>query len=285
MMKKIIYILIFSVLFAGCKKKDVPTYSGESYVQFEGEKFVEINHSFVYSGKEATRDTLYIECRAMGATVDYDRYLKLRQVPEYTMEYEYNDNGYKIDSVLVEMGDQAIAGQHFVAFESPEAEKLLVIKKGCITSKIGIILLRDISLKEYLNGVRLNFEIIPSDDFKVGEVRAYKARVVVGDRLFMPTGWNKYYNGGLHGAKPNYSSVFGWYGPVKHQFMIDATDYRWDTGFFTMINKEHDAVLYTYQSELIEKLAIYNAKRATDGLLPLRENPNDPATEVTFIVK
>ena len=129
----------------------------------------------------------------------------------------------------------------------------------------------------------MNVEIVANDDFEVGDIRSTKARVVIMDRLTRPEGWNC--DTGYPGYDPNRSRFWAFYGPVKHQFMIDysPSGERWDDAFLEELNKDEGRMLW-YASFFARKLNEVNQARGDQGLAPLREDPNDPDSEVKFAV-
>lgn len=243
-MRQIIVYIFILALFVGCKKVEVPIFSGEDYIQFMGNKEVNEAFSFVYSGSQAKKDTVFIDMQILGPTKPYDRPIRLRQTPEYGFVYIFDEFGIKIDSLLGEKPNQAISGTHFISFDSPDVKDLMVIKADSSTAKLGIVVLRHVTLKE--NEARLHFRLEPTVDFKLGDFRSVKGLVVISDVLICPDGWN--IESGTNSGGPTASRFWGKWGPVKHQFMIDVckNGERWDSEFCKMINKDESA-LYEYK--------------------------------------
>ena len=281
-MKNIVYLIYFALFFiVGCEKAEIPTYEGKDYVQFfnqEDESYRKLAKvfSFRYSGSGVEVDTVFLDVIISGPRADYDRKVELKQVKEYDFEFEYDEDGVRTDSALVEVGNQAIPNVHYIPFDEPEAEKLLYVKKGEVEGRIGIILKRDVSLQS--EDFNLNVEIVASEDFQVGDIRATKAVVTILDRLTRPEGWNR-----DQGHDPNQSMYWGIYGPVKHQFMIDHSPNgeRWDSEFFEELNLDKGKMLW-YVSIFTRALDKVNKERADQGMSHLMEDPNDHNTVISF---
>lgn len=274
-----IYVIILSLLIFGCTQAEIPTYSGGDYVQFDTTSIVRPSFSFAYSGSEAIKDTVYVDLIIGGPTRDYDRVVKVRQIKEYQIEYILED-GVKVDSTLVLVKDQAVPGKHYVAFNDPEAMSLMFINKNQHKGKLGIVLKRDATLKA--TDYSLLIEILQSDDFLPGDFKSVKKKILIIDKLIMPDNWN--HKSGPN-IKPQNSPMWGVYGPVKHQFMIDHSpnSERWDAAFLEELNKD-DGLMMWYQFLFIRALEKVNAERAAmeNPLPPLAEDPNNQRTIISF---
>lgn len=281
-MKKILYILFGLALFYGCSRAEIPTYEGKDYIQFLDYNFSDREEifSFAYSGSTVEVDTFYYNIRIVGPTKKYDRQVNLEQVPEYVFQYTYDYQGVRIDSVLVEKDGQAIPKIHYIPFTDPDVQNLMVVKADSATARIGIVLLRDLSLKEM--NVDLSFQLVENNFFLQGDTRSLKSKLAITDKLTRPYYWNG--DNGKPNANPNSSRVWGTYGPVKHQFMIDNSPNgeKWDEEFMTEL-KNDEGLMYWYVRIFVKYLTIHNEQRALEGLPPLREDPNNPATEVKFV--
>ena len=282
-MKNVICFICFVAFTCGCEKAEIPTYEGREYVQFydnENENYGKLEKifSFRYSGTGVYIDTVFLDVIISGPRADYDRKVVLKQVKEYNFEFEYDEEGVRTDSALIEVGNQAIPNVHYVPFDDPGAEKLLYVKKGEVKGKIGILLRRDVSLMS--ENFNLNVEIVPGDDFLVGDIRATKAVVTISDQLTRPEGWNDVSG---PNTKPNQSLYWGVYGPVKHQFMIDHSPAgeRWDSDFLKELNLDKGKMLW-YASLFTRELNMVNQERADQGMGPLMEDPDDPNTVIEF---
>ena len=61
--------------------------------------------------------------------------------------------------------------------------------------------------------------------------------------------------------------------------MITISGKEWDDEFISTLSiDDKNYYLFIFNRELKKE----NAKRAEQGLPPLRDNPDDPATEITF---
>lgn len=283
-MRNTICFICFLLFALGCEKATVPTYEGKEYVQFydkDNKEYSQLEKmfSFRYSGSGVEVDTVFLNVIISGPRVDYDRKIVLKQVKEYKFVFEYDEEGVRTDSALVEVGNQAIPNVHYIPFDDPGAEKLLYLKKGEVEGQIGIMLKRDVSLMS--EDFNLNVEIVPGDDFFVGDIRATKAKVTISDRLVRPDGWNC--DSDYPGYDPDASTFWGKYGVVKHQFMIDNSPNgeRWDADFLKELNVDKGKMLW-YASLFSRALDKLNKERQDQGMEPLMEDPNDPNTVIEF---
>ena len=88
----------------------------------------------------------------------------------------------------------------------------------------------------------------------------------IADCISRPSAWDNWFFAGA-------------WSRVRHEFMIRVTGKEWDNTFITSLTKDdRNYYLYVFNREL----KIENAKRAEQGLPPLRENPDDPNTDLVF---
>ena len=79
------------------------------------------SQTFFYDEDDVVRDTIYVYVETMGGPRDYDRLVAFRQMTVYDVEYVV-ENGVNVDSTVTENPYNAVAGKHFVAFDSKEAK-------------------------------------------------------------------------------------------------------------------------------------------------------------------
>ena len=124
--------------FTSCEK-DLPTYATSDcnlnfvYRDYENKIKTSANvtdedrtysFSFVYSGMNVQQDTVWFEVSTMGHLSDVDRTFALEQI--------------QIEGV-----ENAVAGTHYQAFDTPSLQKFYVIKAGKNSAMIPVVLLRD----------------------------------------------------------------------------------------------------------------------------------------------
>ena len=207
--------------------------------------------SFVYSGEEATRDTVWYEISSMGNLSDSDRPITLRQIE-------------------VEGVENAVAGTHYVAFDSPEVASLYVIPANANTAQIPVIYLRDDEeLKQ--KSVTLKFGFADNGYFKPGYDSLATRTVLVTDRLAQPSNWS------------DVEGDFGTYGQQKHLLMIEWTDDAWDEEYNDELTAGDVAYRHYLAQWFKQKLEEENAKRLADPAIGDVYRENDAnRTEVTF---
>lgn len=249
----IVALALTAMATASCEK-DLPTYADpEGRLNF----YTKINadtlqsYSFAYHD-EMQKDTVWVRMETMGRMADHDRYFELQQVPTGK--------------------DDAVAGTHYVSFDDPGIRQLLVVKADSINAYVPVVVLRDASLKE--KTYTLKFEVRETDAFKKGYSRLQRKYVEITDRLVKPSNWN--------GLCDYY---FGTYGPVRHQFMMQATGRKWDEAYLKELGIEDFTADQAYLSFLTSKLAkaleAENARREAIGQQPLTE---DDGTIISFSV-
>ncbi len=200
-----------------------------------------VEYSFVYHG-DIDRDTLWFDIQSMGFLADENRPLELCQV------------------MLENPDSNAVAGTHYVAFDDPKYAKMLYMPARKETTRIPVVLLRDLSLKD--KEVILKFTFKENDYFSVGYPDYSTITITLTDRLSKPDTWDDYYMDYLIG---------GTYGPVKHQFMIDVTGQTWDADFVEKISQDRD-VLYYWIARIWNALQEYNQSHEE----PLCESDGTP---------
>ena len=126
-MKIVIANILIFLLVVGtisCKENSALEYENDPALYFENTTYGQrdsIAHTFFIQPDDQMRDTVFIEILTMGYPTDSDRPFILEQT-----------NAGQPGS--------AIAGKHFVAFDSEEARKLMVIPAGEVSANIPIIL-------------------------------------------------------------------------------------------------------------------------------------------------
>ena len=275
-MKKIIYfILPLCMGLAACQEEDGLLFNDKARVQLRQDAsgtFDDYSYSFIWSPTSVTRDSVYLPVRVMGGPADTDRRVTVEQVSEYDITYTKDHWGYVTDSVVTERTDKAVAGKHYVPFDSPEYESLMKIPAGEVLGQIGIILLRDPSLGS--EKVRLRVRLKANGDFELGESKYLERTITFSDMLEQPSNWaSRYMN-----------SYYGTYSKAKHQLMMQVVGGKVDEEW---VNEAYNSVSFRYywRMKFIEALQDFNndPKNIAAGLAPMRENADDPNSAlVTF---
>lgn len=250
-------------------EKDLPVYSDDtcrlnfyynldSRADFKPE-MAESSYSFVYGDDARTRDTVWFKVETMGKVPTTDRPIAFEQVDT--------------------AGVMAVPGTHYVAFDSPELAPYYVIKGGQARAEVPVILLRDASLKN--ETVVLKFRIRPNGYFTNGYEEYQTKTITFSDYMTKPAKWDyPYPYSGDYTVR--LADLFGAYGPVKHQFMIEHTGEKWDDAYIDkLMTGDLNYVLYL-ESKLSKELETLNKEREQEGLKPLAESDG---TEVSFEIQ
>ncbi len=236
---KIKYYLLVAVtcVLAACQEDQIPLFEDVNRIQFgnamtigsSNDKSLSdsvANFSFIYSSSSVTVDTVYFNVFTSGGPVSYDRYYQLRQV--------------EMEGVV-----NAEPGVHYMPLNSEEGQGLQLIKAGNATSECGIIVLRDPSLQT--EEVSLYFELVPSDEFVLGNPEYIRRKLNITDQLTKPAWWTDMIT--------NFYLLK--YSRVKHRFMIDVTGQKWDDEFWTKLRANFSEFNF-WRGVLRKELAEYN---------------------------
>lgn len=238
--------------FQACKQEYL-IYDTEAGINFYFPQATDtlVHYSFVYAGSETEYDTVWIQVETIGNLDNSARSVRLNQ-------YETGAN-------------DAVSGIHYVPFDDIDLQDRLIVPANAPRASLPIILKRDPSLKTgtYI----LALELVPNEQFKFVNYKRHKMKIQMTDQLAKPNNW---------AYMANY--VLGTYGPVKHQWLIDHTEHRWDDDFlanelgFTSsssypgTNANYDSPYISYFIGKIRALfAAYAQERADQGLEPLAE--------------
>ena len=240
-MKKNILYLLFILLVSGmtgCKELDIERYENAPRLYFfkgqnNGYQHSDsIAQSFFLLPKNQNRDTVWIIVETMGLASDQPRPFKLVQ----------NNIGD---------ADAAVAGIHYLSFESEEMKKNMMIPANSVRYHMPLIVLRDDpALKTSI--FRLELAIAENDYFKVGiETQSNFVVTITADAIPPKNWWRR---------------SFGTWGAQKMWFIstyLGIKDFN-----------EPESSDTNYQNYLkalaTQKLAEYNANP---------DNPNTPLQE------
>lgn len=287
-MKKIFCALTVSACLGmmGCQEDDALLFQDVARVQFTS-GVEDYPYSFVWLDKSQEYSVVKLPILVTGGPSDVERTLKVTQVEEFDVTYEYDNKGYVIDSVVTPKPNPAISGVHYVPFDDSEARALLKFEANVVKDSLAIILKRDASLKT--EKVRLRLRLEPSDDLQVGESKYLERTIVFSDMLEQPSGW--YYKNSY-----TYSTAYSYlgnYSVPKHELMIrvlqrlQSSDSRVDDEWIAKGNSDPTIFVY-WRSKFVEELNAFNNNpdNIASGVAPLHEDPNDPSSAlVTFPTK
>lgn len=287
-MKKIFYILTasFCLGMMGCQEDEALLFQDVARVQFTS-GVEDYPYSFVWLDKSQESAIIKLPILVTGGPVDVERTVKVTQVEEFDVTYEYDNKGYVVDSTVTPKPNPAVAGVHYVPFNDSEAQALLKVKAGVVKDSLAIILKRDASLTT--EKVRLRLRLEASDDLELGESKYLERTIVFSDMLEQPSGW--YYKNWY-----TYSiaySYLGNYSVPKHELMIRVLQ-RWQNSESRVDDEwiakgNADPTIFVYwRSKFVEELNAFNnnPENIESGMAPMRENPNDLSSAlVTFPTK
>ena len=274
-MKKTIYMaLLFALALTSCKEDERLIFNDKARVELVSEDKnapADYSYSFVWGSDTRVRDTVFIPVRVIGGTANKDRQVMFEQVTEYKITYTYDKLGKVQDSTVTELANKAVAGVHYVAFTDADIQPLMVVKAGRIRDNIGIVVLRDASLKT--DKVRLRLRLKENADFGFGERRLLERTVIISDKIEQSSAWNDT----TKGYWCNYSTS-------KHKLMVQVVGDKLDDAWVKKVNGEKSVAIY-WRGKFIEALEAFNndAANQASGAAPLREDPTDKNSPlVTF---
>lgn len=224
----------------------------------------EYAYSFIGQDETVTQDTVWFTVRPLGLVPDHSCRIKLEQYEGTEWRFEYGTDGGVVDSVLRVIPRQAEPGVHYVPFDDERMAPWLTLEPGEMEARIPVIVLRDETLSD--TTYTLFFRIADSEDLYAGVEELCSVELRIADCLSRPSAWDDWFFAGTWSA-------------TRHEFMIEVTGEPWDDEFIgTLTLDDKNYYLYVFNRELKR----VNAERAAQGLPPLRDNPDDAATEITF---
>lgn len=252
-----IFVLSLLISMASCEK-DLPLYSDntcrlnfyynlDNTSEFKPEMALS-SYSFVYGDENIKSDTLWFDIQSMGFVSDQDRPLELAEVDT--------------------TANMAIPGKHYVAFNDPALASYYKMPAGKAMTKIPVVLLRDVSLKD--TSVVLKFSIKDNGYFTKG-YDCYQTRIITfSDRMTEPSKWTYNYLI-LDSYTVSLADYFGSYGVVKHKFLIDHTGKKWDNDYIDQLMTGDSNYLMYVLDKMATDLETLNNERAAQGLGELSE--------------
>ncbi len=279
-MKKLLYIFIaiVSIGATACQEQEPLMFDDYARIQFTS-AVEDYSYSFIWSDESVTSAVVKLPVRVIGGPKDVERTLSVIQVDEFDVTYTYDNKGYVIDSTVTPKENPAVAGLHYVPFDTQEAQQVLKIKAGVVQDSLSVILKRDPSLSN--TKVRLRVRIQDSEDFLAGESKYLERTIVFSDMLEQPTNWY-YKNYYTYTAAYSY---LGNYSVPKHELMIrvlqrlQGSDSRVDDEWIDKGNADPTVFVY-WRAKFIEELEAFNNDPANiaSGAAPLKEDPTNPSS-------
>lgn len=268
MIRKLILFLSVAFLLSGCEET-LPAYNtswqGVQFVLDETSLNPEVySYSFVGKDEDLEKDTVWFTVRPQGMVPEKSSRIKLEQYEGREWKYIYGGDGTIADSVLRIIPRQAVAGEHYVSFDDKRLAEYLTLEPGELEARIPVVVLRDESLRD--TTYTLFFRIVDSEDLKAGDQEHCDIQLRIADCISRPSAWDDWFFAGT-------------WSRVRHEFMIRVTGENWDNEFINSLDlNDRNYYLYVFNRELKAE----NATRAEEGLPPLRVNPDDSSSELTF---
>ena len=239
MNKLFLYIAIVLTALATACESDMDMYSTQTEwlaFRFYSDQDSIARKTFIYDPEEVSSDTIYLPIHLIGWLVDYDRPVSVEQV-------------------MVEGEENAVAGVHFVDFNSEEWKPNMVIRANDGEPQISIAVLRDPSLQNGDHILRL--KIVANEYFQPWNEKEIYKDIIITEQLTRPEHWFDFY--------------FGVWGPVKHRFLMDTFEtLTWDDEFFELLQQDYPYCEYLI-GEAQKALDEENQRREEQGLPPLAE--------------
>lgn len=270
-MKTIKYLALAAIVLTtatSCEKTLEPYSNPDCYLNFrfvdsEGKDYQNenlaktpsiINTPILYNFKthgSVQSDTVWINAKTAGFVKDYDR-------------------SFDLEQIQVEGVQNAVPGVDYVAFDAPEAKRVQIVKAGEALFRVPVIVLRSTTL--LTQDVVLKVRFKENENFKNGFTQMQERIISFTDRVSKPTVWNQC---GL-------DDIFGEYGDVKYQLMIDWSGKPWSDEFI-LDNYNKDKAYLSYMAQVFQKrLEKENAERIEAGQPVWSEEDGTP---VSFMPK
>lgn len=247
-MKIYIYCVLAVFLglgLAGCEQQEVNRYENDPRLYFYNGRDYDHNpvfpqydstaQSFYLLPESQTRDTVYVVIETMGMTTDEPRPFRLVQTN-------------------IGDPDAAVAGTHYLSFDSEEMLKNMMMPVGCVHYYMPLIVLRDPSLNS--SKVRLKMTIAENEYFKPGMERYINFMVTMTATAEKPKTWPA-------------NSIYGTWGPQKMWFLLNYV------GVTDFSNPSDNGYRDYLKTLAIVKLNAYNADENNPDR-PLKEADGTP---------
>lgn len=190
-------------------------------------------------------DTIWIEAKTAGFVKDYDR-------------------SFDLEQIQVEGVRNAEPGVDYVPFDSEKAKHVQVVKADETLFKVPVIVLRSANLQTQDVVLKVRFK--ENENFKNGFTKMQERIISFTDRVSKPTIWDQC---GL-------DDIFGEYGDVKYQLMIDWSGKPWSDEFI-LENYNKDKAYLSYMAQVFQKrLEKENTERIEAGQSVWTEEDGTP---------
>lgn len=199
-----------------------------------------IGYSFFIKSDDLIEETINLIVNAMGPMSDIPRKLIIRQTNEGAV-------------------DAAVAGTHFVSFDSPEVAKEMVMPAGKVQAIIPIIVKRHESMKT--KEFRLELTVAENEYFKVGIPLQSTFTIKMTSLAIKPATWDA-----------TWHYTFGVFGTKKMWFIINYVGF---SDFENPQNYGSDMTTY-YKFKANSALKEYNTKMGVELM------EDDGQTKVEF---
>jgi hypothetical protein len=273
-MKRLIYIIaILMAAASGCTKSEYLLFSDVARVQLSDT--TTLSSTFIYDPATVTKDTVYILVSTIGGITNYDRPVKLVQVPEFDYTYVRDPITNQItDTIATERPFKAVAGTHYMDLADKSLESMMVVKADSVSALIPVVLLRDASLKT--NSYRLRLQLVANKEFSLGEKNAREKTIVFSDRL------ERFFSWRVDATNAPAFNNFGKYSTGKHQFMMDVLKVNIDEAWYQAALAAQ--ATGNYVNLLKGALTTFNNDPANiaSGKAPLRETDSPASAVITF---
>ena len=264
-LRALVLMVLCALLLPSCEKDLEPYSHADSYLNFRffnagGDELLNediakdksvIDVPLLYNFKthgDVQSDTIWIQAKTVGFVTT-------------------NDREYALEQIQVPGADNAVAGTDYVAFDSPEARRIQVVKAGESTFRVPIVMLRSANLKAKNAVLKVRFK--ENENFKNGFTMMQTRVISFTDKLSKPTTWDPC---GLN-------TYFGTYGDVKFQLMIDWSGLSWSDEWIQEMY-DTDKAYFDYLAKVFAiRLTEENAKRQAAGQDVYRE---ENGTAVVF---
>ena len=238
---QLLSVSIFLSLTFSCSTFDGIDYSDSPSINFDWDTYSSdsITHSFFLAPLTKHYDTIFVKVATMGHLFDEARPFELKQLN-------------------ADDADAAIAGVHYVSFDSEELKKNYFIPARAYHTTIPIVLIQDESLS--LKTVRLKIGIKENEFYKPGVTEKSSYTIKTTAMGIKPPLWD---TPNIIGYSWYY--LFGDWGSVKMRFIIEASGF---TDWYAEEIPGDVYFMFYVQRLTLEAFDVYNA-----------QNPDNPLQE------
>lgn len=235
----ILSLLVFGLLFVGCKENKYEGFEsdGSVYFQTNSANWTMVNAGTAYSfaGKTIDQDTVWMQVNLLGAPVDHDR----------TFAIATNDN------------NTAVAGTHYEAFKSG-----YTMPAGEMTVKVPVIIYNSEDIKTQM--IRLSFSLVATNDLGLGLSGRTDYYIDITSFLNKPSYWDEPYDPyegteweGMYAITA--ADYWGPYSRVKHEKCMEILGKDFPSDLMTLLTDAYWDAARAYMSNYFaENYPIYD---------------------------